>query len=95
MLFVCFGCHVEISQTLVPPFAHYISLESSQWVSKGVHWGGFILFRPMVWELLRVIEHWKIIIIQWKFRKIKLKLKKRNWGCTLGSVGKVFFIFLF
>ncbi len=51
---VCFVCHVEISQTMVPIAALLVSLESPWWVE--VHQIGFITIQPTV-EV--VIEYWR------------------------------------
>jgi hypothetical protein len=51
-LFVCFICHVEISETMAHIAMLLVLLESPQWV--GVHWVGFIMFQPTMEKLLNI-----------------------------------------
>lgn len=56
-------CHVEISQSTMPTTMFLVLLEILWWV---VHWGNFLMFRPMVQELLNV--EW---FCNWKFNIVK------------------------
>jgi hypothetical protein len=75
-LFICFVCHVEISQTIVPLAMLLVPLESTQWM--GVHWVGFCNVSTYIGE---VIEYWTIF-----FWKIHIN---QNWTLH-GNLGMVF-----
>jgi hypothetical protein len=47
-----FVCHVEISQTIVPPAALWVLLESPQWIT--MKQLGFMIFLPIVKKLLNI-----------------------------------------
>lgn len=47
-----FVCHAEISQFAVLLEVFLVLLESFQWV--GVHWHDFIMYRPILQELLNI-----------------------------------------
>ncbi len=67
--FVCFVCHIEISQSMLsPPPRSWCDLKSPRLV--GVHWGSFFMFPFMVHEVLNVEQYY-----QWNFKKIKIE----NW----------------
>jgi hypothetical protein len=53
-----------------------LPLGSPWWV--GVHWGGLVVFRAMVQELLNTEQ-----FCQRKFNKIKTKMFEGNWGKLL------------
>ncbi len=64
-LFVCFVCHIEISQTMVPLIMLLVWLESP-WLVR-VHWGGLLMLRTTMQEL-SIIEFFSK-----KFNKMKIK----------------------
>ncbi len=59
-LFICFVCHVEISQTTMPLAMLLVPLESTQRV--GVHWVGFVMFQPTLEKLLNIEPFFKKIL---------------------------------
>jgi hypothetical protein len=75
-LFCCFVCHTEISQTKWVPM-HTLGIIENPWMVE-VHWGSYIMLRPMVWELLNIE-----LIYQRKLNKIKTKKMKGDLGKLL------------
>ncbi len=53
-MFVCFICHIEISQTVVALVMFWVLLESPWFWWIGVHQNGLIMFRPTLQELLNI-----------------------------------------
>lgn len=80
--FVCFVLfyQIENSQTMLPLVTLLVLWESFQLI--GVHPSYFVMFRPIVNELL------KFDFFQWKFNKIKNY--SENWVLALGTYGKTF-----
>ncbi len=66
---VCLFClsHWDLPNHNIQPITCLILLERSWWI--GVHQGGFIIFRPMVWESFNIEQSF-----QRKFNKIQSKL---------------------
>ncbi len=81
--FVCFVLfyQIEIFQTMLPLVTRLVLLESFQLI--GVHPSCFVMFRPIVKELL------KFEFFQWKFNKINNY--SENWVFFLGTYGKTFY----
>jgi hypothetical protein len=79
-LYVYFVCHIEISQDMMPPTKFDTIGEP---LMRGVHWCGFIMFGPIVQELLNIEQNCHWILIKPKLKFI-MKL-----GHTISIVGKL------